>query len=187
MAIAWLVGQSTRSFRFSKNFVVHNVLTACNAFALMENVHPEYDSVHKGGSLMKRAVLAALVSALLAFGIGLPVWAHHSFAAAFDMNAPVTVQGTIVQVRLENPHSWFFLDVKNESGKVVRWAFEAGTPSGMVRNGFKPGIIKKGVEVTIKGFHAKDPAQNMGMLRELILADGTVYGMFGSQQGPGAK
>jgi hypothetical protein len=57
----------------------------------------------------------------------------------------------------------------------------------MVRNGFKPGIIKKGVEVTIKGFHAKDPAQNAGMLRELVMADGTVYGMFGSQQGPAAQ
>ena len=89
-----------------------------------------------------------------------------------------------MQVRLENPHSWLFLDVKDPGGKVVRWAFEAGTPSGMVRNGFKPGIIKKGVEVTIKGFHAKDPTQNMGMLRELVLADGTTYGMFGSQQGP---
>jgi hypothetical protein len=97
------------------------------------------------------------------------------------------VQGTIVQIRLENPHSWFFLDVKDASGKVERWAFEAGTPSGMVRNGFKPGIIKKGVEVTIKGFHAKDPTQNVGMLRELIMADGTTYGMFGSQQGPAAQ
>jgi hypothetical protein len=120
-------------------------------------------------------------------GSAATAWAHHSFAAAFDMNKPVTVQGTIVQVRLENPHSWFFLDVKSPDGKVVRWAFEAGTPSGMVRNGFKPGIIKKGVEVTIKGFHAKDPSQNMGMLRELVLADGTVYGMFGSQQGPAAQ
>jgi hypothetical protein len=69
------------------------------------------------------------------------------------------VQGTIVQIRLENPHSWFFIDVKDASGKVERWAFEAGTPSGMVRNGFKPNIIKKGVEVTIKGFHAKDPSR----------------------------
>jgi hypothetical protein len=136
---------------------------------------------------MKRAVLAALVSALLGFGIGLPVWAHHSFAAAFDMNAPVTVQGTIVQVRLENPHSWFFLDVKNESGKVERWAFEAGTPSGMIRNGFTPKTIKAGVEVTIKGFRARDTSQKMGMLRELVMADGTVYGLFGSVQGPDAR
>lgn len=114
--------------------------------------------------------------------------AHHSFAAAFDMNAPVTVQGTIVQVRLENPHSWFFLDVKDPAtGEVTRWAFEAGTPSGMIRNGFKPGLIQKGSVVTIKGVHARDPKQNMGMLRELITADGTSYGLFGSQQGSGAR
>ena len=136
---------------------------------------------------MKRTIGAALVLTLVSLGAAATASAHHSFAAAFDMNKPVTVQGTIVQVRLENPHSWFFLDVKNASGKVERWAFEAGTPSGMVRNGFKPGIIKKGVEVTIKGFHAKDPSQNAGMLRELVLADGTSYGMFGSQQGPAAQ
>jgi len=136
---------------------------------------------------MRRAIRTALVWSLVFVAATATAWAHHSFAAAFDMNKPVTVQGTIVQVRLENPHSWFFLDVKDASGKVERWAFEAGTPSGMVRNGFKPGVIKKGVEVTIKGFHAKDPTQNAGMLRELILADGTVYGMFGSQQGPSAQ
>lgn len=136
---------------------------------------------------MKRAVLTALMWVLVWMGAVATAWAHHSFSAAFDMNKPVTVQGTIVQVRLENPHSWFFLDVKDPSGKVERWAFEAGTPSGMIRNGFKASIIKKGTEVTIKGFHAKDPAANMGMLRELILADGTSYGMFGSQQGPAAQ
>jgi hypothetical protein len=104
------------------------------------------------------------------------------------MSKPVTVQGTIVQVRLENPHSWFFLDVKNPAtGKVDRWAFEAGTPSGMIRNGFKPNIIKAGAEVTIKGFHAWDASKNMGMLRELITADGKSYGMFGSQQSPSAQ
>jgi hypothetical protein len=136
---------------------------------------------------MKRKVRIVLGSAVLALATAAAALAHHSFAAAFDMNKPVTVQGTIVQVRLENPHSWFFLDVKNASGQVERWAFEAGTPSGMIRNGFKPGVIKQGVEVTIKGFHAKDPTQNMGMLRELVMPDGTVYGMFGSQQGPAAK
>ena len=132
---------------------------------------------------MKRTVHAVLVWGLLSFG-GVPAWAHHSFAAAFDMNQAVTVQGVIVQVRLENPHSWFFLDVKDASGKVDRWAFEAGTPSGMIRNGFKPGVIKAGAEVTIKGFRARDASQKMGMLRELVTADGTVYGLFGSQTGP---
>ena len=136
---------------------------------------------------MKRRVLAVLAWGLVVLGAGMPAWAHHSFAAAFDMNQPVTVQGVIVQVRLENPHSWFFLDVKDASGKVDRWAFEAGTPSGMIRNGFNQNIIKAGAEVTIRGFHAKDPAQKMGMLQQLTTADGKVYGMFGSQQGPGAR
>ena len=136
---------------------------------------------------MKRTVHAVLVWGLLSFGVVVPARAHHSFAAAFDMNKPVTVQGVIVQVRLENPHSWFFLDVKDADGKVDRWAFEAGTPSGMIRNGFKPGIIKAGAEVTIKGFHARDASQKMGMLRELVTGDGKVYGLFGSQQGPDAR
>lgn len=136
---------------------------------------------------MKRTVHAVLLCGLLSFAAGVPAWAHHSFAAAFDMSKPVTVQGTIVQVRLENPHSWFFLDVKDSSGKVERWAFEAGTPSGMIRNGFTPKIIKAGAEVTIRGFRARDASQNMGMLRELVMADGKIYGLFGSQQGADAR
>jgi Family of unknown function (DUF6152) len=132
---------------------------------------------------MKRRILI-LIASLVALGV--PVAAHHSFGAAYDMNAPqITIKGTIAQVRLQNPHSWFFLDVKDETGKTVRWAFEAGTPSGMMRNGFKPGEIKQGVEVTIKGFRARDTSQNMGMLRELTTADGKSYGMFGPQEGPG--
>ena len=136
---------------------------------------------------MKRSVYAVLVCGLILVGAGVPAWAHHSFAAAFDMNKAVTVQGTIVQVRLENPHSWFFLDVKAADGKVDRWAFEAGTPSGMIRNGFRQDVIKAGTQVTIKGFHAKDPAQNMGMLRELVTSDGKVYGLFGSVQASDAR
>src|SRR5262245_12288810 len=136
---------------------------------------------------MKRTVHALLVWGVVSLGAALPAWAHHSFAAAYNMNESITVQGVIVQVRLENPHSWFFLDVKDANGKVQRWAFEAGTPSGMIRNGFKPGIIKAGTEVTIKGFHARDTSQNMGMLRELVTSDGKVYGLFGPQQGPDAR
>ena len=137
---------------------------------------------------MRRIIRTATLWALASLAGTTVAFAHHSFAAAFNMTAPVTVQGTIVQVRLENPHSWFFLDVKNPTtGEVTRWAFEAGTPGGMIRNGFKPDLIKKGSVVTIKGFHARDPTQNMGMLRELITADGTSYGLFGSQQGPAAQ
>jgi hypothetical protein len=125
-------------------------------------------------------------AALLVLGAALPASAHHSFSAVYDLHQQVKVKGTIVQVRLTNPHSWFYVDVKNDAGEIEHWAFEAGTPSGMIRNGFKASIIKQGAEVTITGFHAKDPSQHMGMLRELVTADGTVYGLFGPQEAPAA-
>ena len=136
---------------------------------------------------MKRTTFAVLTLGLLALSTRVPAWAHHSFAAAYDMNQPITIHGTISSVLLRNPHSWFVLDVKDANGKVEEWSFEAGTPSGMIRNGYKPSIIKEGAEVTIKGFRARDASQKMGMLRELTTADGQVFGMFGPQEGPAAR
>ena len=132
---------------------------------------------------MKRRVLAALALGLALFLASPPISAHHSFAAAYDTSKTFTVQGTIVQVRLTNPHSWFFLDVKNAAtGDVERWAFEAGTPSGMIRNGYKTSEMKKGAIVTITGFHARDHSKKVGMMRQLTTAAGKTYGMFGPQE-----
>jgi hypothetical protein len=125
-----------------------------------------------------RGLLAAAIVALLAG----KAMAHHSFAAAYNMEVPISIKGKIVEVRLTNPHSHFFLDVTNADGSTARWKFEAGTPSGMLRNGYSPKVIKQGDEVTINGFQARDGSDN-GMLRELIMADGTKYGMFGPQDG----
>jgi hypothetical protein len=136
---------------------------------------------------MKRKALTVLLASIALLVVAIPVFAHHSFAAAYDTNNPITVKGVIFQVRLENPHSWFFLDVKGPDGKLERWSFEAGTPSGMIRNGFKANMIKAGTEVTIEGYHARDLTQKVGMLNKLTTADGKVYGQFGPQQGPGAQ
>jgi hypothetical protein len=131
---------------------------------------------------MRGRVCTALTAVLIALGTGAQAWAHHSFAAEYDMKHPITVHGVIAEVRLENPHSWFVVDVKDEAtSKVDRWSFEAGTPSGMIRNGYRPGVIKAGDEVTIKGFQSKD-SEVRGMLRELVTADGKVYGLFGPQE-----
>ena len=132
---------------------------------------------------MTQHVLRVSLAIVASLYVTMPAAAHHSIAAAYDVNQPVTVKGVITRVRLENPHSWFFLEVQDASGKVEQWAFEAGTPSGMIRNGFKPGVIKAGAEVTIKGIHARDASQKMGMLRELVTSDGQVYGAFGPQEG----
>jgi hypothetical protein len=130
-------------------------------------------------SIMKPRSLAAAALALVA---AIPALAHHSFAAAYNMEVPISIKGKIVDVRLTNPHSHFFLDVAKDDGTTARWKFEAGTPSGMLRNGYSPQVIKKGDEVTINGFQARDGSDN-GMLRELITADGTLYGMFGPTDG----
>lgn len=119
---------------------------------------------------------------LAAIALAVPMWAHHSFSAAYDMKQPITVHGTIKQVLLRNPHSWFQIDVKNDAGQIEEWAFEAGTPSGMIRNGYKPDLIKPGTEVTLKGFRARDMSEKRGLLRELVTADGRVFGLFGPQE-----
>jgi hypothetical protein len=126
----------------------------------------------------------ALLAVVLLCGAGVPVTAHHSFAAHYDMKSPITIEGTLVQVRLTNPHSWFYLDVKDAKGTVTRWAFEAGTPSGMIRNGYKASELPPGTTVTIRGFPARE-SPNVGMLQQLTTADGRTYGMFGPQEGAG--
>ena len=128
---------------------------------------------------MKRA---AVLSMILTLGAVAPSLAHHAFAAHYDMQKPISVQGTIVEVRLTNPHSWFVLEVKEADGTTSRWQFEAGTPSGMIRNGYKAAEMPKGSVVTISGFHGRDPAKKLGMMRQLTTAAGKTFGMFGPQE-----
>ena len=124
---------------------------------------------------MKRRSLGILAATIALAVLAMPAQAHHSFASAFDANQPITISGVIVEVRLENPHSWFFINVKTADGKTEKWGFEAQTPTSLIRSGFKPNTVKQGDEVTIKGWHARDPNQNMGAARELDLPDGRAF------------
>jgi Family of unknown function (DUF6152) len=125
---------------------------------------------------MGRRVLG-VVAALVCVGAltASPARAHHSFAAAFDANALITVQGVITQVKLANPHSWIYLDVTDANNNVVHWGFEAQTPTALIRSGVKPDVFKVGSSVTIRGCHARDTTKNEGAAREIILADGRSY------------
>jgi hypothetical protein len=125
---------------------------------------------------MRRSVCGVLVAAALASAAtARPAAAHHSFAAAFDADKPVTVQGVIVDARLANPHSWIYLDVTDASGAVTRWGFEAQTPTALIRSGVKPEVFKVGSRVTIHGVRARDATKNEGAARDIVLADGRSY------------
>jgi hypothetical protein len=82
--------------------------------------------------------------------------AHHSFAAEFDVNRPVTLQGVVTKVEWRNPHIWVYLDVKDENGAVTPWQCEGGAPNALTRQGWERETLKLGEPVTIEGYMARD-------------------------------
>jgi hypothetical protein len=91
---------------------------------------------------VRRKTCLALASLVLAAGA--PVLAHHSFAAEFDATKAVRLTGTLTQIEWTNPHSYFYLDVKDEKGAMANWACEGAPPGAFSRRGFKKGDIKIG-------------------------------------------
>jgi hypothetical protein len=104
---------------------------------------------------MKTTFLATLTIAA-ALLIGVPVQAHHSFSAEFDVDKPVTLRGTLTKMEWVNPHGWIYVDVKRADGKVENWAIETGAPNAMLRRGLRKTDFVLGTEVVITGFLAKN-------------------------------
>ena len=117
---------------------------------------------------MRRAVAGVGVGLLLA---AVPVMAHHAFSAEFDINKPFNLRGTLTKWEMVNPHSWFHLDVKDESGAVVPWMIEGGSPNQLIKQGVTKNTLSVGTELIIEGYQAKD-GTNKGVGRNLLLANG---------------
>jgi hypothetical protein len=85
-----------------------------------------------------------------------PAWAHHAFAAEFDQGRPLKLKGTVVKWEVTNPHSWIYMDVKDEEGKTVTWMIEGGSPNNLYRLGFTKDSLPPGAEIVVEGYQAKD-------------------------------
>src|SRR5215467_13335419 len=101
---------------------------------------------------MTRSIPAVLV--LLA--IAAPVSAHHSEAAEYDATKPVKVTGVLKQVEWQNPHIWFYVDVKDENGNVTTWGFSAAPPGALLRRGITKDALPIGAVVNVQGAQARD-------------------------------
>jgi Family of unknown function (DUF6152) len=108
-------------------------------------------------------------SGLLLTGNGLV--AHHAESAQFDVTKPVEVTGVLKKVEWANPHIWFYVDVKDDTGKITTWGFSGLPPGMLARRGFTKNTLKPGDVVTVRGSRAKDGSANASGGR-VTFADG---------------
>ena len=114
------------------------------------------------------AVRLAMIVVLLA---GVHAAAHHSFAAEFDAERPVTLKGTVVKWEMMNPHGWITMDVPGPDGRTGRWMVETSNPNGLMRLGWSKRSLKPGDEITVEAYRAKD-GSNTANASRVTLADG---------------
>jgi Family of unknown function (DUF6152) len=117
-------------------------------------------------------VVRSVLAASVVLWATSPAEAHHSFAAQYDANKPVTLKGTVTKVEWTNPHARFYIDVPGADGKVVNWNLEIASPNYLKRAGWSSTSLKEGDEVTVEGSLARSGA-NMANARTVVFPDGT--------------
>jgi hypothetical protein len=123
-----------------------------------------------------RLLIAALASAGLLLA-GTAARAHHAFAAEFDVNKPLKLEGTLKKWDMVNPHSWFHIDIKG-----VEWLIEGGSPNQLIRMGVTKNTVKIGTKLVIDAYQAKD-GSNKAVGRNFVLPDGQRLFLGGSAPG----
>jgi hypothetical protein len=135
---------------------------------------------------MKTISSLAVLTVFVAFGLSsMPARAHHSFAAEFDASKSLKLTGSVTRVDWQNPHAWFYIDVKGADGKVTNWGFELGSPNGLMRSGWSRNTLKSGDMVTVEASQAKD-GSSIGNARTVTLSS-TGQRLFAGTSQPGQQ
>jgi hypothetical protein len=129
-----------------------------------------------------RTKLAILLGAIGLLLTTVPSIAHHSFYAEFDADKPIKVTGAVTKLEWENPHAWFYVDVRDESGKTTNWGFELGSPNLLIRAGWARNTLKIGDMVTVEASRAKSGA-NIANAKSVVLNRNGQKLFTGSSQG----
>jgi hypothetical protein len=125
---------------------------------------------------MQKTILAIVALSFLAVVVA-PAFAHHSFAAQYDSNKPVTLKGAVTKVEWQNPHTYFYIDVKDEkTGRISNWACEMGAPAVITRSGWTRNTLKIGDEIIVEGSLAKDGSNLANARRVKLASTGQVLG-----------
>ena len=128
---------------------------------------------------MRQIVLGLMIVATI-LAAGIPLMAHHSFAAEFDSSKQVKLTGTVTKIDWTNPHGWFYLDVKDEAGKITNWGFEMGPPHMLQAGGWTRTTMKLGDTVTVQGSMAKNGSNRVNA-RNVTTPDGKKMGAASSE------
>jgi hypothetical protein len=159
---------------------------------IRENTDRQFDftsgtSLAPGGAVgeiaMNTRLRAALVCGVGFFLATAALSAHHSFAAEFDANKPITLRGILTRMDWVNPHGWIYMDVKNAKGVTESWGIEAGAPNAMLRRGLRKADFPAGIEIVVTGFLAKNGTHTANG-RTVTLPDGREF--FAGSSGTGA-
>jgi len=116
--------------------------------------------------------LQATLRIMLGLLLTIPLWAHHSISAEFDTSKSFTVKGTLTKIEWVNPHSYIYVDSKDDKGVVTTYSFEAGPPGSLRRSGVLRTMFTVGDTVTIEAYAAKDGTKSLGLVKSFLFADG---------------